>query len=440
MRKIVFLHLSLLLCMVYACSPPFESKKESEKQSVISEARAYFETNASDLLPLTFPDRRLSTKTSSFSSTELTPLWDKAYETNHNGVQFVEVPLSSTTQLICVETVKRVAGADPEKRISCQRLLVIANTSLGKEMYVATLVPSEAYLAQTKNWTVEPRTEKGELLDFSGRVFYSTLKGDCRRGVTYENGVIGDRLTIGKVYGYGICIEQGVSDRYSTIRFVEENMPSITDLTRTNQAEKSQNVFLNTIERANIGAGGIAYTTTYSDNIENDPDYALGVEAAEKMLADIENDNYGLYEVEDRGNESENRYLAIDGSLFVVDMMDFKVSCMSFVSGLLESDRIAITKLGRFISGAGLLLNGIKTWIAFSDGDITSEDIGIAVMTALSAVGFFCAFLNIGFAIAGTIGTITSVIGVASDICSLTRSTLVRVSLKNGKNVYVYIS
>lgn len=70
-------------------------------------------------------------------------------------------------------------------------------------------------------------------------------------------------------------------------------------------------------------------------------------------------------------------------------MMDFKVSCMSFVSGLLESDRIAITKLGRFISGAGLLLNGIKTWIAFSDGDITSEDIGIAVMTALSAVGFF---------------------------------------------------
>ena len=53
MRKIVFLHLSLLLCMVYACSTPFESKKESEKQSVISEARAYFETNASDICSVT---------------------------------------------------------------------------------------------------------------------------------------------------------------------------------------------------------------------------------------------------------------------------------------------------------------------------------------------------------------------------------------------------
>ena len=416
--------------MVYACSTPFDHGKEREKQSVISEARAYFETNASDLLPLTFPDRRLSTKTLSFSSTELTPLWDKAYETNHNGVHFVEVPLASKTQLICVETVKRVAGADPEKRIPCQRLLVIANTSLGKEMYVATLVPSEAYLAQTQNWTVEPRTEKGELLGFSGRVFYSTLKGDCRRGVTYENGVIGDRLTIGKVYGYGICIEQGVLDRYSTIRFVEENMPSTT---RTNQAEKSQNVFLNTIERANIGAGGIAYTTTYSDNIENDPDYALGVEAAEKMLADIENDNYGLY-------KAENRATAVDGFLLVADMMALKVNCLSFVSGLLESDRAILSNFGTWIGGFGLLLNIYQTWIAFSDGDITSEDIGIAVMTALSAVGFFCAFLNIGFAIAGTIGTITSAVGLASDICSLTRSMLVRVALKNGKNVYVYIS
>ena len=430
MRKIVFLHLSLLLCMVYACSPPFESKKESEKQSVISEARAYFETNASDLLPLTFPDRRLSTKTSSFSSTELTPLWDKAYETNHNGVQFVEVPLSSTTQLICVETVKRVAGADPEKRIPCQRLLVIANTSLGKEMYVATLVPSEAYLAQTKNWTVEPRTEKGELLDFSGRVFYSTLKGDCRRSVKYENGVIGDRLTIGKVYGYGICIEQGVSDRYSTIRFVEENMPSTT---RTNQAEKSQNVFLNTIERANIGSGGIAYTTTYSDNIENDPDYALGVEAAEKMLADIENDNYGLY-------KAENSATAVDGILFATDLATLKINMISYVSRLTQSDQIALSRFGGLIGSIGLLASTWNTWIAFADGDVSAEDIGMAVWTAFNAVGVVCAFFPGGIAISGMIGTITATVGLASAICSVTRSTLVRVSLKNGKNVYVYIS
>lgn len=233
------------------------------------------------------------------------------------------------------------------------------------------------------------------------------------------------------MYGYGICIEQGVSDRYSTIRFAEENMSSTT---RTYQEEKSQTVFINTVEKANIGASGIEYPTTYSDNMENDPDYALGVEAAEKMLVDIEHDEYGLYEAEDRGT-------VVDGFLLVADMMALKVNCLSFVSGLLEADRATLIKFGTWIGGFGLLLNIYQTWIAFSDGDVSAEDIGLAVITAFNLVGIlYCACLPVSLGVMGTIGTITSAVGLASDICSLTRSTIVRVSLKNGKNVYVYIS
>ena len=64
----------------------------------------------------------------------------------------------------------------------------------------------------------------------------------------------------------------------------------------------------------------------------------------------------------------------------------------------------------------------------------------MAVWTAFNAVGVVCAFFPGGIGIAGMIGTITATVGLASAICSVTRSTLVRVSLKNGKNVYVYIS
>ena len=62
------------------------------------------------------------------------------------------------------------------------------------------------------------------------------------------------------------------------------------------------------------------------------------------------------------------------------------------------------------------------------------------LLTTDNAVGVVCAFFPGGIAISGMIGTITATVGLASAICSITRSMLVRVSLKNGKNVYVYIS
>jgi hypothetical protein len=120
--------------------------------------------------------------------------------------------------------------------------------------------------------------------------------------------------------------------------------------------------------------------------------------------------------------------------------MSLKINMISYVSRLTQFDQIALSRFGGLIGSIGLLASTWNTWIAFADGDVSAEDIGMAVWTAFNAVGVVCAFFPGGIAIAGMIGTITATVGLASAICSVTRSTLVRVSLKNGKNVYVYIS
>lgn len=88
---------------------------------------------------------------------------------------------------------------------------------------------------------------------------------------------------------------------------------------------------------------------------------------------------------------------------------------------------------GNSVGYLGLTLSGYQTYIAFTDGDITGNDILGAASTALSAASYL--FASAGFfPVAGVVGIVSTMINLAG------QSMLIQVPLEDGHNVYVYIS
>ena len=108
--------------------------------------------------------------------------------------------------------------------------------------------------------------------------------------------------------------------------------------------------------------------------------------------------------------------------------------CFNFLNKMMR-DQLML--FGNSVGYLGLALSG---YIAFTDGDITGNDILGAASTALSAASYL--FASAGFfPVAGVVGIAGCVVGLVSTMINLAgQSLLIQVPLEDGHNVYVYIS
>ena len=107
------------------------------------------------------------------------------------------------------------------------------------------------------------------------------------------------------------------------------------------------------------------------------------------------------------------------------------MSCFNFLNKMMR-DQLML--FGNSVGYLGLALSGYQTYITFTDGDITGNDILGAVSTALSAASYL-------FASAGFFPVAGCVVGLVSTMINLAgQSLLIQVPLEDGHNVYVYIS
>ncbi|WP_418233074.1 hypothetical protein [Butyricimonas virosa] len=424
MKKTKFWFLGIILALIYSCSDDFDAVEESPQDFGISEAQSYFETNATDLAPLMFSNPLA--RSTNLVMPELIPEWDKAIESIEDDYQITEIPLWSQPNVICVESIIKDYEFFAENSISCGRRLVIARGSDGKtDMFVATLIPDEKY---SKN-------PEGA---FTGRVLYSELNGKFRKAVRYKNGELeGDLLIVG-AYGFAIQTEKDVPTGYSKLTFMEGN-PVLRAATYSN-SESGGGSWGGGGGGGGIGGGGIGGGGSGTGGSGGgtgggyDPDYDLGVAAREKIISDLNYGNVQMVYVQPR---SIGGYNLLDGAGLVTNTYGIATSCFNFLNKMTQDQ---LKYFGRTVGGLGLLVAGCQTYIAFTDGDITGNDILGAVSTALSVASY--AFASAGFfPVAGVVGIAGCVVGIVSTMINLAgQSMLIQVPLEDGHNVYVYIS
>lgn len=429
MKKTKFWFLGIILALIYSCSDDFDAVEESPQDFGISEAQSYFEKNATDLAPLMFSNPLV--RSTNLVMPELIPEWDKAIESIEDDYQITEIPLWSQSNVICVESIIKDYEFFAENSISCGRRLVIARGSDGKtDMFVATLIPDEKY---SKN-------PEGA---FTGRVLYSELNGKFRKAVRYKNGELEGELLIGGAYGFAIQTEKDVSTGYSKLTFMEEN--SISRATTYSNSESGGGSWGGGGGGGGIGAGGIG---TGGSGIGSgtgsvigggsgggyDPDYDLGVAAREKIISDL---NYGKTQMVYVQPRSIGGYNLLDGAGLVTNTYGIATSCFNFLN---EMTRKQLQLFGNSVGYLGVGISFAQTIIAFTDGDITGNDILGAVSTALGAASYAFAAAGL-FPVAGVVGIAGCVVGIVSTMINLAgQSLLIQVPLEDGHNVYVYIS
>lgn len=184
----------------------------------VGEARDFFESNATDLSPLSFFSGKAA-RGSGRSGVELSPEWAEALSSGHRGVTLIEVPLRGTSRALVRER-SFEAGRVVAYRMTCSgRRLMIAKRADGEiEMFVATIIP------ETSSGDVEASREVRGFRylgggTFTGKVFCSTLEGKFVKAFGYASGRPVGRLNtlVGKA-AVDFCAGD---ESYSVFRFSE---------------------------------------------------------------------------------------------------------------------------------------------------------------------------------------------------------------------------
>lgn len=123
-------------------------------------------------------------------------------------------------------------------------------------------------------------------------------------------------------------------------------------------------------------------------------------------------------------------YNLLDGAGLVTNTYGIATSCFNFLN---EMTRKQLQLFGNSVGYLGVGISFAQTIIAFTDGDITGNDILGAVSTALGAASYAFAAAGL-FPVAGVVGIVSTMINLAG------QSLLIQVPLEDGHNVYVYIS
>ena len=190
MKKRALFYLTFLLLLVYGCydelSLPPHGNRDSGEFS-ISEARKYFEENATDLSFIHITDSARIHSRSVSRKAELSPAWERAVRTVGKEAVLIEVPLNSNAVLL--ESVRYFMKGKitiSKGGVSRMRLVMAQRTDGTVDMFVATLVPSPRYPNTQKD--LESFRYLGGQGNFTGKVFCSTLDGHFVEAHQYIGG------------------------------------------------------------------------------------------------------------------------------------------------------------------------------------------------------------------------------------------------------------
>jgi len=96
------------------------------------------------------------------------------------------------------------------------------------------------------------------------------------------------------------------------------------------------------------------------------------------------------------------------------------------------------SNFGLKISLPGLALSGLQTFVAVTDGDITTGDTLQAISTALGAAGLGCALFG-AFPVAGVLGVASGVVGFISLFFNdLDLPQELRLQLEDGRTITIH--
>lgn len=190
MKKRALFYLTFLLLLVYGCydelSLPPHGNRDSGEFS-ISEARKYFEENATDLSFIHITDSARIHSRSVSRKAELSPAWERAVRTVGKEAVLVEIPLKSNAVLL--ESIRYFTDGKLTISKGCVShvRLVMAQLSNGNvDMFIVTLVPSPRYPNSQKD--LESFRYLGGSGNFTGKVFCSTLEGHFVEAAQYIGG------------------------------------------------------------------------------------------------------------------------------------------------------------------------------------------------------------------------------------------------------------
>ena len=190
MKKRALFYLTFLLLFVYGCydelSLPLHGNRDSGEFS-ISEARKYFEENATDLSFIHITDSARIHSRSVSRKAELSPAWERAVRTVGKEAVLVEIPLKSNAVLL--ESIRYFTDGKLTISKGCVShvRLVMAQLSNGNvDMFIVTLVPSPRYPNSQKD--LESFRYLGGSGNFTGKVFCSTLEGHFVEAAQYIGG------------------------------------------------------------------------------------------------------------------------------------------------------------------------------------------------------------------------------------------------------------
>lgn len=136
----------------------------------------------------------------------------------------------------------------------------------------------------------------------------------------------------------------------------------------------------------------------------NDSETNLGREGLEKIRNTLQNGNVKVKQV---GMSNGNAVLTAVG--IGANANGLIASCLNFMDQA-NLDKYA-KGFGNALGGLGVGIGLAQTYIAWSDGEITTGDILSAVSTALGAIGLVGAFVPAVVTISGIAGVIACVIG-----------------------------
>lgn len=213
----------LLSFILYSCSEEMEIPQPTGEtvpvKFGITDARHYFEENATDLAALRFKET-VATKNPNQPILELSPDWKFAMQSGHSGVSLIEVPIRSNSYNIYTETVFKKGKKILNKCYETRRRLIIARRNTGEtDMFVITLVP-----LPTAGGNVIKSMENFRYLgggDFTGRVFCSTLDGKFVKAFGYTNGQLNGTLLVMKRSELEKHADEGWNQHYSSINLQE---------------------------------------------------------------------------------------------------------------------------------------------------------------------------------------------------------------------------
>lgn len=213
----------LLSFILYSCSEEMEIPQPMGEtvpvEFGITDARHYFEENATDLAPLRFKET-VATKNPNQPVLELSPDWKFAMQSGHSGVSLIEVPIRSNSYNIYTETVFKEGKKILNKCYETRRRLIIARRNTGEtDMFVITIVP-----LVTAGGNVIKSLENFRYLgggDFTGRVFCSTLDGKFVKAFGYTNGQLNGTLLVMKRSELEKHADEGWNQHYSSINLQE---------------------------------------------------------------------------------------------------------------------------------------------------------------------------------------------------------------------------